>query len=120
MQRFNFFLNQRRFVESMTQICEELRFMEPQLHKEELKKRIRMMQPPGFCYLNLCRSTDVWSNVINTLPEESHAFKTKARVPTLMLFEVQDHVEGHDVATFLGSEIGAALSVAQADSSPPG
>jgi hypothetical protein len=37
-----------------------------------------------------------------------------------MLFEVQDHVEGHDVATFLGSEIGAALSVAQADSSPPG
>jgi len=117
--RFHFFLEQRRFVESMTKICEELRFMDPKLHQDELKQRVRLMQFPSHCYLNLCRSTDVWSKVINTLPEESHAFKTKARVPTLMFFEVQDHSEGHDVATFLGGEIGAAIAAAQPDASPP-
>lgn len=94
--------------------------MEPRLHKEELKQRVRAMQLPPVCYLNLCRSTDIWSKVINTLPDESHAFKTKARVPTLLLFEVQDHEQAHDVATFLRGEVGAALSSAQPDASPPG
>ena len=85
-------------------------FIDPSLHQEELKARVRVLQPPRHCYLNLSRSTDTWCNVLSTLPEESHAFKTKARVPTLLLFEMQEHLDGHDVATFLNNEVGYIMS----------
>jgi hypothetical protein len=43
------------------------------------------------------------------LPNEVHAFSTKARCPALLLFEMQDNIDGLDVATFLGSEALAAV-----------
>ena len=95
-------------------------FLDPKVHQDELKQRIRLLQLPSICYLNLCRSTDTWSTIVNVLPEESHAFKTKARVPTLLLFEMQDHQRGNDVATFLNGEIGVAMSAAPEDSASAG
>jgi hypothetical protein len=95
-------------------------FMDPKLHKAELQQRVRLLQPPPLCYLNLCGSSEVWSRVVNTLPEEAHAFKTKARVPTLLLFEMQDHPMGHDVATFLGGEVGAGVMTGAQDASAGG
>lgn len=95
--------------------------MDPKCHKAELQKRLCHLQVPGLCYLNLCRSSEVWTRVVNVLPDEAHAFKTKARVPTLLLFEMQSHLNGHDVATFLNEEVGEAMTLfspREKDSSP--
>jgi hypothetical protein len=60
---------------------------------------------PPFVYLPLCRSTDVWTYVIRALPANCRVFKTKARCPCLMLFEVEEHPKGVDVATFINAEL---------------
>jgi hypothetical protein len=78
------------------------RFVERPERKELLKKRISEVEIPHCCYLALLNSTDKWSKVLCALPNESHAFSTKARCPALLLFEMQDHPNGLDVASFLG------------------
>jgi hypothetical protein len=113
-------LDQRAFIQKLTEICEELRFailcqsplslthhsfirfVERPERQTLLKQRISEVEIPRCCYLALLNSTDKWSKVLCTLPNESHAFSTKARCPALLLFEMQDHPNGLDVASFLG------------------
>lgn len=78
------------------------RFIERSERQVLLKKRISDVEIPRCCYLALLNSTDKWSKVLCALPNESHAFSTKARCPALLLFEMQDHPDGLDVASFLG------------------
>jgi len=59
---------------------------------------------PPFAYLPLCTSCDPFKVILRSVPKESHAFSTKARVPALMIFELETH-EIYDVGTFLGSEL---------------
>jgi hypothetical protein len=101
--RYQFFLEQRAFIQKLTEICEELRFVDRSERQRLLKKRIGEVEVPKCCYLALLNSTDTWSKVLCTLPQESHAFSTKARCPALLLFEMLDHPNGLDVASFLGS-----------------
>lgn len=78
------------------------RFVERPERQLLLKKRIADVEIPKCCYLALLNSTDKWSKVLCALPKECHAFSTKARCPALLLFEMQDHPHGLDVASFLG------------------
>jgi hypothetical protein len=96
-------LDQRAFIQKLTEICEELRFVERPERQRLLKERIAAVEVPKCCYLALLNSTDTWSKVLCTLPQESHAFSTKARCPALLLFEMLDHPNRLDVASFLGS-----------------
>lgn len=57
---------------------------------------------PPLVHLPMCGSLDVNSYILRALPAEGHAFTTKARVPALMLFEIEVHPRGLDVASFLG------------------
>lgn len=57
------------------------------------------------CYIPLCKSSDPFRCVLQTLPGECHAFSTKARVPALVLFELEEHPRGADVATFTSVEM---------------
>eukprot|EP00602_Paraphysomonas_sp_CaronLab_P002946 CAMPEP_0185031036 /NCGR_PEP_ID=MMETSP1103-20130426/18268_1 /TAXON_ID=36769 /ORGANISM="Paraphysomonas bandaiensis, Strain Caron Lab Isolate" /LENGTH=741 /DNA_ID=CAMNT_0027566391 /DNA_START=414 /DNA_END=2639 /DNA_ORIENTATION=+ len=103
-KRYKFFTEQRMFIGKITEICEELRFMERSSRKSALQEKIALVSIPSCCYLALCNSTDPWSRIIASLPAESHAFTTKARCPALLLFEMQDHPKRIDVATYLGSD----------------
>lgn len=57
---------------------------------------------PPLVHLPMCGSLDASSYILRALPTEGHAFTTKARVPCLMLFEVESHPKALDVASFLG------------------
>lgn len=121
-KRYQFFLEQRSFIQKLTEICEELRFIDRSERQVLLKQRIAEVEIPKCCYLALVNSTDRWSKVISVLPKECHAFSTKARCPALLLFEMIDHPTGLDVATFLGGEellqeLGADSSEANGKSS---
>jgi hypothetical protein len=89
----------------MTKFVNHLpRFVERPERQVLLKQRVAEVEIPKCCYLALVNSTDKWSKVVSALPKECHAFSTKARCPALLLFEMIDHPNGTDVATFLGGE----------------
>ncbi|CAM9149316.1 unnamed protein product, partial [Phaeothamnion confervicola] len=87
-RRYEFFDAQRTFVRSLTDICEELRFVEDRsVRTVELEKHIKDLQIPSLCYLPLCKSTDPFKKVLRIPPGEAKAFSTKARCPALVTFE---------------------------------
>jgi phosphatidylinositol 4-kinase len=66
---------------------------------------MKNLRVPPLVNIPLSNSVDPYNCILRALPIEGHAFSTKARVPALMFFEVQEHSRGTDVATFLGCEI---------------
>jgi len=103
--RFKYLQQQRIFTSRLAEIAEELRFKEVAVRKFYLRRMMHDLIIPPFVYLPLCRSTDVWTYVIRSLPANCRVFKTKARCPCLMLFEVEEHPKGVDVATFINAEL---------------
>jgi hypothetical protein len=103
--RFRFLQQQRIFTSRLAEIAEELRFKEVAVRKFYLRRMMHDLIIPPFVYLPLCRSTDAWTYVIRALPANCRVFKTKARCPCLMLFEVEEHPKGIDVATFINAEL---------------
>eukprot|EP01040_Poterioochromonas_malhamensis_P016323 gene16323-18507_t len=104
-KRFAFYRQLRIFITNMTNICERLRFKERPLRKFFLKHDMKELVIPPFAYVPLCSSLDSYSSILRALPKECHAFSTKARCPALMLFEIEQHNQQVDVATFLGVEL---------------
>lgn len=104
-KRFKFFQHERQFISALTQICDELRFVDRDVRKHMLKQKMRTLIIPPFVYLPLCSSLDPYRCIVKALPEEGHAFTTKARCPALMLFETEEHPAGLDIATFLQAEL---------------
>jgi len=78
--------------------------MEREIRHAELKRELDAFHIPVGVYLPLCSSTDPWITVRRVLPEESHAFSTKARCPALVLFESEIHPLQFDVASYLAKE----------------
>jgi hypothetical protein len=74
------------------------------MRKLFLKKDMRELKIPPFAYLPLVHSSDSFKTILRALPSEGHAFSTKARVPALMIFELERH-HNADVASFLGHEL---------------
>lgn len=104
-RRFRYFQQMRVFVTNLTNICERLRFKEKDVRKYFLKRDMAELTIPPFAYLPLCNSVDSYYSIRKALPKECHAFTTKARVPALMLFEIEQHPRRLDVATFLNAEL---------------
>ncbi len=80
------------------------RFKDRVMRKLFLKKDMRELKIPPFAYLPLVTSGDQYKTILRALPSEGHAFTTKARVPALMVFELEKH-HNADVASFLGHEL---------------
>lgn len=59
------------------------------LRTKSLKERLGEVKLPEAAYLPLCKSTDPWLRILRIIPEEARAFSTKARCPSLVLFEVE-------------------------------
>ena len=99
-KRHIFFRNQLHFIRQITDICERLRFIDRPLRKPELKREMGLIQIPKLAYIPLTNGTDPWTHVIRPLPEESHAFQTKARCPSLVYFECErfpSHITSRNV-----------------------
>lgn len=84
------------------------RFIDRPCRREELQHKLASLHIPPLSYLPLCKSSDTFHTILCALPNESHAFSTKARVPTLMLFELEEHPLKTDVATFEALELSDA------------
>ncbi len=104
--RYQFFKNQRDFINRLTDISEEMRFLERPTRTKALKERLPGVKLPEAAYLPLCKSTDPWCCILSLLPEEARAFSTKARCPCLVLFEVERDPQ-LDVANYLHQRYGA-------------
>lgn len=88
--RYQFFKSQRDFINRLTDISEEMRFLDRPIRTKALKEQLRdSVKVPSAAYLPLCKSTDPWCRVLGVVPEEARAFSTKARCPCLVLVEVE-------------------------------
>ena len=87
-------------------LCVVHSFLERDVRKIYLKKYLADIVIPPFVYLPLCSSLEPFSYVLRVLPKEAHAFSTKARCPALILFEMEERVDGLDYASFLAYDIG--------------
>ena len=110
LARYGFFRSQREFVHSITDICEELRFVNRADRQIMLQKKMVGLRIPGCVYMPLCCSTDPWERIVATIPEECHAFSTKERCPCLIAFElegVRDEAgRSEDVSSYLFQTLG--------------
>jgi hypothetical protein len=110
-RRFEFFHNERMFVRHLTDICEELRFVEDRASRAGLlEERLQALEIPKDVFLPLCKSTDSFKRVLRITPKEARPFSTKARVPALVTLESElqwhandDDCEGEplDVANYM-------------------
>ena len=75
------------------------------MRKDALKKSLAALQLPQLCYLPLTKSIDPFKCVLRPIPDECHAFSTKARCPALILFELEGHPLQKDVASFEALEL---------------
>lgn len=118
--RFHFFRDEMKFVKDLTDISESLRCLticptfacisytrslERDLRKDALKNSLAALKLPTLCYLPLNKSVDSFKCVLRPIPEECHAFTTKARCPALILFELEEHPDRRDVASFEALEL---------------
>ena len=100
--RYGFFKSERDFIRSLTDICEELRFVDRSTRKAQLREKLGQLRIPGCVYLPICASTDRWRRVESVIPRGSTAFSTKERCPCLMAFRVgSDPIPNLDVANYL-------------------
>jgi phosphatidylinositol 4-kinase len=104
-KRAHFFRQQVAFTDALTGICEGLRGVEKPNRKFFLTRDLKDLAVAPFSYVPMCSSLDPYSYILRTLPDECHAFTTKARVPALMMFEVEEHPKKVDVMTFLAKEL---------------
>lgn len=106
-KRAHFFRQQIAFTDKLTSICESLRFVDQSHRKFFLARDLKDLCVPPFSYVPMCSSLDTFSYILRPLPAECHAFTTKARVPALMLFEVEEHPKAVNVMSFLDLELPA-------------
>lgn len=88
-KRLDFFRGQLRLVRSFTDIAESLRFIERPNRKDRLQEMMSQLSIPSLSFLPLTSGLDTWCQIIRPFPRECHAFQTKARCPSLMLFECE-------------------------------
>lgn len=112
-QRIMFFRNQTNFIRQITDVCERLRFIERPLRKAELRREMTLIKIPKFCYLPICSAADPWNHVIRALPEESYAFSTKARCPSLVFFECETFPDTLNVRSTKGRGPADVISVVE-------
>jgi len=86
LNRYEFFQNERAFVENLTGIAEALRFEERAERKKLAPPMMADLQIPSNVYLPLCNSSDIWRRVSDKLADHTRVFNTKERCPVVMHF----------------------------------
>eukprot|EP01084_Bolivina_argentea_P055401 101583_1 len=108
--RFEFFCQERNFIRDLTDICENLRFVENRSARSGLlEKQLQDIMIPEDVFVPLCKSVDPYQRILRIVPGEAKAFSTKERVPTLIMVESimtwhageKDDTEPLDVANYM-------------------
>lgn len=74
------FMENRKFVSDLCDVCESLRFEEDRSKRGEmLESLLAKVHIPACGYLPLCRSTEPFQRVLRITPNEAKAFSTKVR-----------------------------------------
>lgn len=81
--RYDFFKHERDFIRNMTDIAEELRFLEPAERKKVAPTLIEKLPTPPCVYIPLCASTDIWRRVQSSIAKEVRVFNTNERCPVV-------------------------------------
>jgi phosphatidylinositol 4-kinase len=87
--RYDFFKNQRDYVRNLTNIAEDLRFLERDERKKQaplMVEKLNRTHTPPCVYLPLCNSTDTWRRVHSSIAKETRVFNTNERCPVVMYF----------------------------------
>ncbi|GAX10642.1 phosphatidylinositol 4-kinase A [Fistulifera solaris] len=86
LERYEFFQNERLFVQALTGLAEELRECDRSDRKILAPQKVTALQIPPAVYLPLCNSTHTWRRVASPLPKHTRVFNTKERCPVIMHF----------------------------------
>ncbi|DAZ96947.1 TPA: hypothetical protein N0F65_012050 [Lagenidium giganteum] len=83
------FTTQLDFIRELCEMTERLRMLPPDERKPALKKELEKLQlpPDAFCPLGSCE--DVLLRFLKVAGNEGAVFRTRARAPTLIFFEVE-------------------------------
>mmetsp|Transcript_3576 Transcript_3576/g.8610 ORF Transcript_3576/g.8610 Transcript_3576/m.8610 type:complete len:1175 (-) Transcript_3576:71-3595(-) len=84
--RYLFYRHERDFVRRLTDIAEDLRFLEPADRKKNAPGLMKTLEIPPSSYSPLMSSTDIFRRIHSTLWEDTRVFNTKERCPTVMYF----------------------------------
>lgn len=119
-RRFEFYQNEKRFVEDLANVAETLRQRPRELRQAGLNECLSRVKVPTLGYLPLCKSTDKWRTVLSIVSDEGAVFNTKERCPCLVFFETayEPGFEGMDVANVIHSFVHGSLSYEEEKKEP--
>jgi len=86
LDRYEFFQNERDFVQSLTDLAEELREHERDERKKLAPQKAAALEIPKAVYMPLCNSSNIWRRVAKSLPNNTRVFNTKERCPVILHF----------------------------------
>ncbi|KAG7370685.1 phosphatidylinositol 3- and 4-kinase [Nitzschia inconspicua] len=84
--RYEFFRDERDFIRRLTDIAEDLRFLEPADRKTTAPSMMQTLEVPNCVYSPLCNSTDIFRRIHSTIYKDTRVFNTKERCPVIMYF----------------------------------
>jgi phosphatidylinositol 4-kinase len=84
--RYEFFRDERDFIRRLTDIAEDLRFLEPSERKKAAPAMMQALEVPTCVYSPLCNSTDIFRRINSTIFKDTRVFNTKERCPVIMYF----------------------------------
>lgn len=85
---YAYFDSQREFVRTLTNLAEELRYLQPEERQAALQPRLDAIAMPPGTYFPLAHSSEKCARLLRFTPNESVVFNTKARCPIMLLCEV--------------------------------
>lgn len=86
LARYHFYRRERDFVRRLTDIAEDLRFLERPDRKKQAPGMMEVLDIPESVYSPLMGSTDIFRRIHSSVWKETKVFNTKARCPTVMNF----------------------------------
>lgn len=108
--RYDFFKNQRDFTRNLTNVAEDLRFMERDDRKKAAPGLTAKLQIPSCVYVPLCNSSDTWRRVCSIVSKETRVFNTNERCPVVMYFFTR---RGEQISHHRGGMKNATLDTAE-------
>ena len=102
MSRFGFVRAERDFIRSLTNICEELEYVNSTHRKTLLREKLSQLPVPGCVYIPIFSSTDSWTRVTSVVSDS--AIPISLTGPCSCLIPLETQYEGEstmDVSSYL-------------------
>ncbi|KAH8065252.1 phosphatidylinositol kinase [Aureococcus anophagefferens] len=120
-RRYDFFLREKKFVDALVGVAEDLRALPRAARQSALPNKLAAVDVNPLAYVPLCNSTDTWRSVLRIVPDEGSVFNTKERCPCLVYFETAQEpgLEGLDVANVVHAHVAGPDAALPAGAAAP-